>query len=225
MKKIIAILVAFVMLFSAMTFSVSAAEIEQSGYESLVAKASAAFPEYAEKMQNPNINPSVYARNPESRELLVNETRSISDKESITYTEYSDGLILLSGYEFTAKTITVDRVTNSSSTNITLNIEATCVNDTAYHGYFHLDGVKYTLRSSAYDSITNTGTAWREGYCNKATRFLNNPNETATSYAELGYELHFQIGPGGYYTVDSVLILWVGDDTAVLEHIDHNDYV
>ncbi len=54
---------------------------------------------------------------------------------------------------------------------------------------------------------------------------MNNKTETDTSYAELGYELHFQIGPTGYYTVDSVLILWVGEDTAVLEHIDHNDYV
>lgn len=54
---------------------------------------------------------------------------------------------------------------------------------------------------------------------------MNNKTETDTSYAELGYELHFQIGPTGYYTVDSVLILWVGEDTVVLEHIDHNDYV
>lgn len=84
---------------------------------------------------------------------------------------------------------------------------------------------QYSLRNVAYACITNTGTASREGYCTKATRIINNPNETATSYAQLGYELHFQIGPGGYYTVDSVLMLWVGEDTAVLEHIDHNDYV
>lgn len=225
MKKYFAIVLACILLLNTLPLGASATEADQEGYDSLVRKASIAFPEHADKMNNPEGLASAYSRNGEPREVLIKDTRAVSEEEFVTYTEYSDGLILLSGYKFTADSEATSNVQGATSRDITIDIEATCVNDTPYKGYFYLEGVSYSLKYSDYDCITNTGTASSTGYCTKATRFLYNKTETDTSYAELGYELHFQIGPTGYHTVDSVLILWVGEDTAVLEHIDHNDYV
>lgn len=220
MKRFVIMLLAFALLLGTMSFNVSAVEIEQSGHGALVQKAMSAFPEYAEKLENPKGGAEFISREASIRELLVNETRAISSKEYITYTEYSDGLILLSGYEFTADTTTVNYVTGASSRDITINIEATCVNDVNYDGYFYLNGVSYSLRNSDFDIITNPGTASREGYCTKATRTVFTAQETLTGYARIAYDLCFQLGPTGYYTMNSELLVYVGEDTAIVEHMD-----
>lgn len=219
MKKCMAMLLTLALLLTLIPLSASAAE-SPSGYESLVQKAVSAFPEHANKLQNPDNSAIFQSRGVTSRELLISETRPISDREYVTYAEYSDGLILLSGYEFTADTTTVSYVTGSTYRNITIDIEATCVNDVGYNGYFYLEGVSYSLRDNEFDVITNPGTASRTGYCTSATRTVYTANESNTTYARIAYALCFQLGPTGYYTVNSELLLYVGEDTAVLDHVN-----
>ncbi len=218
MKKYLALFLSLALLLTTIPFSASAAET-QSGHETLVQKACYAFPEYAEKMQNPQDGAQLYSRSAMPRELLVKETRPVSDTEYVTYSEYSDGLILLSGYDFTAESTTVNYVTGSTYRNITIDIEATCVNDVSYDGYFYLKGVSYSLRDNEFDVITNPGTESRTGYCTKATRTTYTEKESYTTNAGIVYRLWFQLGPTGYYTVESQLSLYVGGDTAGLDHI------
>ena len=141
MRRCLALFLSIALLLTTVPFVVFAAETKQLGYDSLVQKASAAFPEYAEKMQNPRGITFLNSQSPMPRELVINETRPISDTEYITYSEYSDGLILLSGYDFTYDSTTVSDITGSTSRDITIDIEATCVNDVGYTGYFSLKGV------------------------------------------------------------------------------------
>lgn len=58
-----------------------------------------AFPEYASKIQA-NQAPSTFAtqnQSMEKPEIVIKETRAISDNENVTYTEYSNGVSMLSG--------------------------------------------------------------------------------------------------------------------------------
>ena len=97
MRKTLALLMSLILALSLVPFGAFAAEENPSAYDTLVNKAAAVFPEYAEKLLNPSCNPSVFSQNAASSTLITRETRAFSDTESITYTEYSDGLILLSG--------------------------------------------------------------------------------------------------------------------------------
>lgn len=217
MKKCLSLVLTFVLLLSAIPFGAFAAETNQPSYDLLIQKASVAFPEYTEKMQNPAVNYASFSRTASPRELLVSETRSISNTETITYTEYSDGVILLSSTTLTADTTTQDYVTGSTYRKITVDIEAAYTGDKK--GYFYLEGVTYRLNDSDYDVITSAGTASKSGSCTSATRTRFSSKETDTSYAQIIYNLEFVVGPTEDYTVISTLYFYVGTDTAIVEHV------
>lgn len=219
MKKLLAMLLSLIMVFSLVPLAVSAAEMETSSHSALVDKAVVAFPEYAERLLNPSYF-STRARGVTDSVLVVKETRPISDTESITYAEYSDGRIFLSDYDFTYDTPSA----NSSGTSprtVTIDIEAEALLYGESLGSFYLDNVKYELYPGYYnyDRIVYAGTGTRSGGCTNANRGTYNQYEDLQGYAELTYELRFRVNSsaGGY--VDSTLSLYVGEDTAVIDHI------
>lgn len=224
MKKFLALFFSLVLLFTSVPFGVSATEAERIGYNALISKAAAAFPEYADKLISPSYDSSTYARDAVARVLVANETRHISDKEAISYAEYSDGLILLSDYYFTSSSSLVSSSQGTTYRNITINISAACVTDFNYDGYFYLDGVSYTLRTGddVFDSITNPGTPRKGTNCTNYSREEYTENESGYGGARIAYRLTFKVGPQAYQVVQSILSLQVGGDTANLNHIGWN---
>lgn len=220
MKKLLALFLSVALMFTLVPFGVSASDTQQSGCDALVDKAVAAFPEYAAKMLNPSYCPSVNTRNTKARVLVVSETRPISDTESITYAEYSDGLVLLSDYNFTCEATEVDSYTGSAYTSITINIEAASIS-TGYNGYFNLDGVSYRLYDGYdnFDRITNLGTERKGTNCISASRDTYTLKESDTGYAGIEYSLGFRIGPKTGQFVTSKLYFYVGCDTADVSHV------
>ncbi len=220
MKKLLALVLSLSLMFTLVPCCALAADADQSGYDTLVDKAASAFPEYAAKLLNPSYRPSVYTRNAAARVLVVSETRSISDKESITYTEYSDGLVLLSDYDFTYETTEVDYYTGSTYRSITIDIEAACV-ATGYSGYFYLNGVSYKLYDGYdnFDRITNPGTEHKGTNCISYHRDSYTQIESYTGYAGFEYTLGFRIGPKPEQFVTSKLYFYVGEDTADVSHV------
>lgn len=221
MKRVISLFLALTLFFSVSSLTASASEIESPAFDLLAKKAAKIFPEYAASIQNSRIRTNQFVKSDSPRTLKVNETRQFSETEYITYREYSDGLILLSSNEYTADSTVVDYVTGSTYRNITINIRAAC-SINGYSGCFCLDGVSYSLRNSDYDIITNPGTMRLEGCCEKASRITYIPEETDTNYANIVYYLEFVVGPTGYYTVRSNMFFEVGEDTAVLDHLENN---
>ena len=224
MKKFLALFLSLVLLFTSVPCGASATEAERTGYNTLVSKAVAAFPEYADKLLNPRYDSSTYTRDATARVLVANETRSISDKEGISYAEYSDGLILLSDYHFTSDSSLVNSLSGTTYRDITINISAACVTDFNYDGYFYLDGVSYTLRTgvNVFDRITNPGTPRKGTNCTNYSREEYTENETYFGDARLAYRLTFKVGPQAYQVVQSILSLQVGGDTAILNNVDWN---
>lgn len=221
MKKLLAVFLSLVMMLTFIPYGVSAAEVGDSRETDLIAKAADVFPEHADKLLNSSYTPSTHSGNSTARTLIASETRPVSSNEYVTYSEYSDGLILLSDYEFTSDTKTVSSSSSSGNKYITVDVTAACVNGPGFEGYFYLKGLSYTLRSGLnnYDSITNEGTPSKGTNCANYTRISCTPNETLHDYAQLHYKLSFRIGSGthGQY-LESSLTIFVGTDTAWILH-------
>ena len=218
MKKLFALLLTVTMLFTVVPLGASATEEKQSG-NTLVNKAVAVFPEYAEKLLNPAPIGSVYANNEDGRELVVKKTRPISDNEVITYSEYSDGLILLSGFEATYDTTVTGSSSGPGYRDMTINIEAACVLSNGT-GYFYLNGVSYRLNDGwdRYDMITNEGSPSKGDHCTGYERQHFASNESAEGYARIQYGLDFRYGPQPTHFITTCLTLHVGEDSAIVEH-------
>lgn len=224
MKRLFAMLISFALVFTLLPVDALAMESKRSGYDSLVEKAAAVFPEYSGKLLNPSYQNAMYTHDPADRVLVVKETRPISDRESITYIEYSDGLILLSGYNFTYESTVVDSSTGSTERKYTIDIEAACVFESSPDGYFYLDGVSYILRDGYdnFDSITDPGTARLGDNCLEPSRTNYVADESYTGYARLEYRLGFRYGTGDGDFVTSDLFIHVGEDTAIVDHLGWN---
>lgn len=220
-SKFFAVLMALVMALTLIPFGAMAEENYSSNDTTLLDKAVAAFPEYAEKLLNPSPNSSVFSRSAETRTVVVNETRAISEDETITYTEYSDGLILLSGCELDYESDCPGG--GGLNKDITINVTATCVNG-SYYGYFYLDGVTYRLNSGInnWDKISNTGTARKGSNCLYYNLNKYELSETPSNYAYIIYALSFRIGSTSGAILQTYLTISVGEDTAVIGHSSNN---
>lgn len=107
MKKVSSFLFSLVMLFSVAIFPVSAADSTTSDHavlasdsythNEIVEKALAAFPEYAENIKGENLSSAILLQplNTEPNEVVISETRQISEDEAVFYTEYSNGMSLM----------------------------------------------------------------------------------------------------------------------------------
>lgn len=237
MKKLLAVFLSLVMMLTLIPYGVSAAEVEDSRETDLITKAADVFPEYADKLLNPRSRVATHSGNPTPRVLVVEKTRSVSDKESITYTEYSDGCILLrddycvyesealysddENPEFNEDSTVVSSDKGSFYKRYTINVTATCIGPYGGRtGYFYLDGVSYTILNGLvnYDSITNPGTARKGANCDYANRTVYERTEFDRGYARVAYNLTFRIGSGSGDVLHSVLAVSVGEDSATISH-------
>ena len=218
MKKFLVAFLSIVLLFTSIPFAASA---EQSGNDDLVNKAAIVFPEFAEKLLTPGSHPSTRSNYASARVLVTSITRPASDKEYITYNEYSDGLIMLSRTHFTSDSSTVNSSIGANYKDYTVNITAACKSD-YYTGYFYIDGVSYTIFNGAnvFDVITNSGTPRKGTNCTNYERGSGTLNETYFSYAQISYNLRFKVGPSAGQEVNSLLTFSVGEDAAILSHVD-----
>lgn len=153
MQKYMSALLVLMMFILVFPIGVHAAESTDTNQSELVSLACEVFPEYKNKLLNPSI--STNSCSIQQRELLINEQRAVSDTESLLYTEYSDGTILLTSHSGTY-TRTVNSIDSSSQAVIyDITIKAEIV---GYDGYFKLSNVNYSLINSQNDQITATGT-------------------------------------------------------------------
>nr|MBQ8243679.1 hypothetical protein [Oscillospiraceae bacterium] len=162
-----------------------------------------AFPEYASKILEKTTTLTLY----DASSLLENttvicETRTISDSETITYQEYSNGTysLLFSSY--------------SSTESSTVSGNITAVNKTIWATYSlssdvnYIENLCYHIVSDAYDYITNTGSPWGTSYT--PMRGSTKLNETASSAAYVDYTCQFIVNiglpEGEHNTVQSAIL-------------------
>jgi hypothetical protein len=216
MKKIFCFLLSLIFVMASMPFTANASENNSDVQDELITLACVIFPEYADRITNPVT--TARTRSIGARELVITETRAVSENEYLTYTEYSDGLVLLTDNDFECSLSVTDRILGTTKTDVTATITATC-NLTS--GYFRLSGVQYSLYKQGYDTINSTGSSSRSGNCIYAGLNSSVLTESAGRCAHLSYVLSFKIGNSAGDIVQSYLTLSVGNNTASVTNVEY----
>lgn len=188
MKKFIYALFTIVMLLSIIPFATSAEETAMPSKPELIIKACNIFPEYANVIRGENLQVPM-DRAFAAPVVTTNITRDISDSETMTYTEYSDGTayITLAEWKFDADVTDAEVQLGNNATYHTVSFAVTCnMGDT---GTFYLNDLQYTVHSYDYDEITNEGSSYADGCY--AEYFRKNLKENATTDAYVQYVIEF----------------------------------
>lgn len=222
MKKTLSFVLALLILVTAFPFQSFASESDDLDREELIRHACEIFPEYADKILGYAVATHATQTSSEERSVVTSLTRDYSDNQTVAYTEYSDGVILLAEHEYnyTHDVTNLDKTTMSAA--YTVNITATCVSSAGQecNGWFSLKGLKFTLISSSYDMITSTGTATFKGDCTavNTTPFSPIMSETANGPAMLRYYLTFRFSVKDTDFLTSTLEVKVGGNSYKISH-------
>ena len=220
MKRLITLILCICLIGVSIPFSVSANEADTER-DRLVATACEVFPEYASKITHSPENFKNRARNSEARELVHNETRKVSDNQFMTYSEYSDGVVLLSSSNYRYSTVQNGQETSGQNTTVTITITAAC---NIISGSFKLTNARYTISRNGYDRIDSAGTMSIVEKCYMHTTYTPIWNETASQKARIAYRLSWYLGPDPGDYLCSVVSLKVGNNGAIVAHVDYDDY-
>lgn len=156
MKRLLCIFVSILMLVSFFPFNVFANDYTSSEYDELIELACEVFPEYASAIRGENI--SSYARTLSNGDIeaVYQETRSISDNETLGLTILSTGDAIVVKCNFDEITLTAN---SSDVTDISgIGVTGTASFQVASYGHsFRLSDVRYTIYDYASDYFTNYG--------------------------------------------------------------------
>ena len=200
MKKMLAIMLAIVVMVSLLTVNVAATGIkggEMYKRNEIMEKACQVFPEYAAIIRTENRNTAYKAKSHSDKRLHVvrEETRSAGPNRNITYTELSDGAVLLASYSFYYSDNTTHEPPHGGETKYTATIDVMC---TASYGVFTLRNIKYTI-SDGYDKITSPGSPSVNDndecfyHTNSVYDYDYKANETLHNPAYIMYKLTYHV--------------------------------
>lgn len=223
LKKILAVTLSIGLLLTAFPYEFNAAEdsptvtmeSDEEIREILLSKAIEAFPEYEKEIRGENEINLGKARSGGAGEVVVSETRRLSDAEIVTYTEYDSGISTAAIGLGVGKNIT-NTTTGSSYTQYTMNMWLTCGNSPTM---LFVEGVKFKINSNSYDQITNKGNITNYLCTTSSTIYENYvEKEGADNLAVLecgGYfEFTYNTGWGEVpYSIYGILKLEVGNNT------------
>jgi len=168
--------------------------------------AAKAFPEYAERILNPQISSATSSSR--SNVKVIEETRQISETESITYIEYADGR---GSIVFVTDVYEGSTSTGSNSTTKVLDFQ---IRHVFISGSMYISGFTYTIVNGGYDYINSVGTFTTSD--GAATPSVSRLKETSSANAQVFYTYTFEMTTGGDYlqggSVPCTFQILVGDD-------------
>lgn len=215
-EKIVSLFVSFVFLFMVLPVQTYAASSrDMDARQEILAIACEAFPEYSNKILS-TVADEQPERTLQNRRLIVSESKEVTDSSVMIYSEYSDGLVLLTYYDFTYTSSINNHQIDGNKTYVDLTVRATS-NDVPT-GYFELRNVQFTLYGTAYDRITSPGSYVTSGDCGVQERLTYIANETASGKAKISYRLKWRLTnlPGGW--INSTLTIEVGNNRYYITH-------
>ncbi len=153
MKKLIAVCLSLVMLFTLFPLDGFATENTQSEYDQLIALACEVFPEYSSAIRCENICTYSMPRSSNPMEVIYRETREISDTESMSIALLSGGNAIVIYNNFATTTYTSNTsdigsvgVSGTASFKVSMN-----------NAYFILNNVEFTIYETGSDYFTDFG--------------------------------------------------------------------
>lgn len=198
MKRIFAFFVAaMLMLPYFLPLQASATDIDISDYNQHITLAKKVFPEYTDRLDRRVASRSI---NPECEDselvIAVRETRSVDKSTTMTYTEYSNGIVTLGtvSYETTKELYVEDSEVFGSYTQYTAKIVASVKEGPT----FTATNVQYRIYPSTYDEILNIGRYSIPGYSNDKFSTYLRSTETASLSACAVYSFPCPVGSSSY---------------------------
>lgn len=216
MKRLLSLVLAAALVISSISFSAFATETE-SERDILIARACEVFPEFSEKI-TASADEFTQQSRTVTKKPVYTETRQVSDREYITYTEHSDGIVLLSDIYFEYTTNEIGHEISGANTTVTVTITALC---NYISGYFKLSNVQYTISRSGYDQIDSAGSMSYGGNASLHTAYSPIWYETASQKAQISYRIKWFLGPDPGDYLNSILTLEVGNNGAGITHIEN----
>lgn len=225
-RRLLAIILTLAMLLS--TAPAVFAANESDVHQELVDLACEIFPEYENKILYQKVVPPSVMRSSEVT-LVHSESRSVSDSQTLQYSEYSNGLILLTDAAKGETEVTYIDITGNTKTTYTMDITATC---SQTQGAFVWNNIRFTTFTNAYDQIDSIGSYYPDnpsglGYV--ACSLVgggNNPSiiwtETASRNAEIEFKLIFRFAAYSSSFYETHLTLYVGGNGYMVAHNVHN---
>lgn len=224
MKRFISVVLTCILILTMLPIGTFAAETKDDSkkvVDAMFFRACEVFPEYADKLSgNPKTSRSTTAE-AGTPEVVVTLSRWISENESMTYTEYSNGIILLSTEQYNYQHDVSITETLPTSRTYSVNITATCrdMYGTVFSGYCRIEGLTFKVLYNGYDSILSEGNA----DCTTGCEFRNGKysmvrNETASQAASVNYYIQFEYTPGSSSFLASTVTLRVQNDIYSISH-------
>ena len=207
MKKALSLLLATVLLLSLLPTPTYAAESDSSVREQWIQLACEAFPEYEDNIRG---TVSTYSRTivelETTPEVVFCETREISETETVTYAQYSDGRSIIIGGKAAARLTAAPTQSNfAGGIDYTITYTVVPTDTDNFDGIFQVIDFKCRVMPATYDSILNIGTPSvnYSSIC-KYNVYPGNLTETASSPANVNYSITFY---PNYATSDYRLIV------------------
>lgn len=155
MKRLLSILVVLIMLLTMMPYSAMAAEEDTYEHDRLIALACEAFPEFAGDIHGESVSISQYSDSDEADALIYQDTRSISECESISIAKSARGAIVIVDSSVTNLSYTLDPVNTTNGVTGTVSFTVTTNQGS---GTFKLSNVGFSISYSSSDYFTSYGT-------------------------------------------------------------------
>lgn len=194
MKKFLSFLLAVALVLpNFLTLQASATGVELSEYDQLIALAKETFPEYVDKLDG-NLSSRNIEPQTKTSEInaVIQETRTVDNNTSMTYTEYNNGIVTLGMARFVknADLIIEDSVTHSTYEQFTAKIVASVVEGPT----FTATGVQYRIYPSNYDRLISAGNYGIPGYTSDQFDCYIRSIETDSTPAGVAYSFACPVG-------------------------------
>ncbi|MEE0111583.1 MAG: hypothetical protein UEP57_11985 [Oscillospiraceae bacterium] len=156
MKKIISVLVAFLMMLT-IPIHALAIETKTAEQEELFALACNVFPEYAAVIRGEETIKSARSLDDDSNEIIYSCTRFISDSESVSIAVCADSSVIVARGKYDNTKVSLE---NSSVTTVgpdtigSASFKASC---TGASGIFYLNNVGFIITQSGSGAFTSYG--------------------------------------------------------------------
>lgn len=214
MKKQLAIFCAFLLLIAIIPQNAVAYENIDLSRDELIDLACDVFPEYAEIIQGKNALNTNLNRSSQSNELVVYETRSISDQNTIFYMQYSDGVAYAGNLYCYPEVAVTNTSTGGGATACTCTITMTC--NYSYE-VFRAQNVKFTIVGQGNDMITDMGNISSSTTNRARYGTLKRTEDTGPAYAQ--YHIQFSIDKvDGYTPAEVTLYFYVQSNSYWAEY-------
>lgn len=193
MKKLFSVLLSVLIILGTLPFSASASEGALNQGE-LIELACEVFPEYEEYLKNPPVSIPSRSSNDDIGEVVSNETRSISDTESMTMTLYSTGYVIV-GYVYDYFKVAISDSGSQVGTDFIGHASFTVTTNRKGDGQFNLKNVGFIINQNDAGYFTSYGAP---------SYYLVTPGSIDESTTSISYHLTFHYGSANLYTTFSI---------------------